>query len=105
MHMAFCDDKVYYTEFWDSLKYVDLSGNTNTIWQNYVVAFWADTNFVYIYDGADWAMLNISAGYVSDGYLCQGRNYECDRIYALEYFLHTKQSQFLSSGDESSLNA
>ncbi|MCR5210610.1 MAG: hypothetical protein K6C99_10400 [Lachnospiraceae bacterium] len=84
MHMAFCDDKVYYTESWDSLKYVDMSGNVQTIWQNTVGAFYADWNFVYIYDGTGWTMLDIGAGYISNGYLCKGRSYECDRIYALE---------------------
>ena len=85
MHIAFCDEKIYYTESWDGIECYDLAtGNTETIWQDTVGAFWVDWNYVYIYDGCNWLMLDISAGYVNNGYLCRGRSYECDRIYAIE---------------------
>ena len=76
------DDSLYYSDY-SSLVRLDSLGTAEILWEHAVYAFTVDENYIYIFDGNTWQVLDKETGedlgYIAtDVYFA----YEMDEIYA-----------------------
>lgn len=89
------EDYIYMTDY-SQIQRVDFNGNMDLVWDYGVYAFEVDYNYIYVFDGNSWEILDISTfedyGYVLSGV---GGSYEVDIIHADDgYLFYTKYDEY-----------